>query len=1260
MKIPKIELRVFHQGLILVGIPLLIELLLIGNLSLLLIQSDKEHVRENRYRHFSAVAAKLMALTYEELSLLLVSMQSRRPSFLKNYEKYKTEIQSLQKDGMKTAENDPLLEDQQAEINDSINNLLSIMDNVADLIGSGSALQLLTEIPALEENMQSAKGVALDRIDVMRRIGQRVTQDSMKRIQKVRDLQAFILWAGLLLNIAAGVLLLIFYRRNIMNRVNVISSNTLLLAQGKDLLNPVSGKDEIAQLDNAFHIMEQRLKSALERERALFDNASDIICVLDNNNRFLRINPACRRLWNLEQNDLLGNSLFEIVAPEQVRAAQEKLAAARAIPEAQTFELKIKAKERGVLETLWSAYWSSGEQSMYCVVQDITERKQIDRAKQHFLAMISSDLRRPLARISDAVSKLVGMDEGEMPASAAQKLQVAQKNVGRLLSLVNDLLQIAELESGRLEISKEQCSINELLKRSVQDVEALAARNNVQVEISAEELTAFVDPNRIIQVIVNLLSNAVKFSPAGETVTLAARRDGDFIDCRVIDRGRGVPATHRELIFEKFKQVEATDGKRKAGTGLGLPICKQIIEEHGGSIGVSGEDGKGSTFWFRIPSDETASMKIKAVRLQELQLKVKEERRLQTNEGNAELSGSIAPTNRFTGNLTLLRKGILLIGIPIVFDLLFVGSISALLLQTDKARQEELKQRNIAFETTQLMDNYLKTALLMNCTKTEATWTAFQQCRSEIKSSRERLRKLVKGDKVARKHFKNVDSVNERAEEFFLSVENKLGKNYEVGKHFSAMVDKTRMIPLISVMSRRLQMLIADAETQEFNPQKKARLRELQAGLLLAGLSTSVLASILLAIFFSKDMTARLATMADNAERFSKEQKLNEAIAGKDELAILDKAFHKTAKSLDDAHKKERAVLDNSQDLICALSADGLFTSVNPACEEMLGYNREELLQTRIFDLLDEDNQAIARSALLEQKKPNSHTLFETYLHKKDGTPRYILWSASFDSSAANTYCVAHDITARKELESLKQEFLSMVSHDLRTPLGSITGIAKLITANAFGKPSDSAQMDLKRISDEGDKLLELINDILDIEKLEAGKMQLVPEEVETRQLIENALATAHAHLKKQVELNIQESQRIIADKDRLQQALTNLLNFAGSIRSADSTDSVKVTAAFNESALEISIASPGLPLSIQEQQILFDRFGKTGDPTASRNELIGGLSLPLAKRIIENHGGSIEFLSKPHENIFRLTIPNLSEKSSSSSNEVSNLVPDS
>jgi len=109
------------------------------------------------------------------------------------------------------------------------------------------------------------------------------------------------------------------------------------------------------------------------------------------------------------------------------------------------------------------------------------------------------------------------------------------------------------------------------------------------------------DENRIVQVLVNLLSNAVKFSPRGSAITMSAQETAGFVEVAVRDRGRGVPRSYQRSIFERFQQVEASDSRQKGGTGLGLAICKTIVEQHGGTIGVESEVGRGSTFWFRIP-----------------------------------------------------------------------------------------------------------------------------------------------------------------------------------------------------------------------------------------------------------------------------------------------------------------------------------------------------------------------------------------------------------------------------------------------------------------------------------------------------------------------------------------------------------------------------------------------------------------------------------------------------------------------------------
>jgi two-component system, OmpR family, sensor histidine kinase VicK len=115
------------------------------------------------------------------------------------------------------------------------------------------------------------------------------------------------------------------------------------------------------------------------------------------------------------------------------------------------------------------------------------------------------------------------------------------------------------------------------------------------------------DENRLVQVVVNLLSNAVKFSPRGAAITVCAQETAGFVEVAVRDRGRGVPRSYQRSIFERFQQVEASDSRQKGGTGLGLAICKTIVEQHGGTIGVESEVGRGSTFWFRIPAVPIAS-----------------------------------------------------------------------------------------------------------------------------------------------------------------------------------------------------------------------------------------------------------------------------------------------------------------------------------------------------------------------------------------------------------------------------------------------------------------------------------------------------------------------------------------------------------------------------------------------------------------------------------------------------------------------------
>lgn len=1252
MNFPQPKLRVFHQGLILVGVPFLIELLLIGNLWTLVMRADKERTRENRNRQYSAMGTRLMALTYEAPYLLVLSMQDHSGKMLKAYEKDVEQIRKLELRAREIAKDDPLVEDAAHDLEESLDVILSITDSVAQAKAQGTAMGLFNELPRLQSKFNSSKHLAIERIGVMVRIGQHTTQQAERRIAKVRQLQSLILIFALILNVGVGIMLLLFFKKKIMQRLGIITNNTILLLENKPLAPPIGGDDEIAQLDSAFHSMDRQLKEASERERDLFNNASDVICILDSEHKFTKINPACQRIWSYSPEQLLGASLFDLVPDGEHDRLRQSLNLSRASGESSNFEMKLKKADNSVIETLWSSYWSASENSLFCVVHDITERKNIERVKQRFLSIISSDLKMPLASISRSIAKLLSPDtESSLSKMAMDKLAVAQKNVARLLGLVNDLLQVAEMEEGHLELQKEICSVEELLKRSVQDVEGVAQKQGIKIETQISAENCYCDSNRIIQVLVNLLSNAIKFSPPSGTVTIEATTVGDTLQINVIDRGRGVPESHREAIFEKFKQVEAADGKRKSGTGLGLPICKQIIEEHCGLIGVEGNQGEGSKFFFTLPLTEEACQKAKDKKLlRETALPDSVKGRgsqIASRSGSKSIavaSGAhLAPRQAAQprSQLKLLHKGLVLVGIPIIFELAFAAALNYQLVQTDKFRQMELTQRKIASYTTRVLSQYMKVALLVTVTKSRENWDAFDMAYKEMFKTRQELKKLVAKDPVAAAHLERVEEYNRKFDEFYKKAVGELEGGYTPARHNTAFTSRSQMLPITAGVGRRLQRLMDDAEKREFNADEQAQQRSLQGSLLLVGLASNILVSILLAVYFSKDITSRLATLADNAERLAKDKPLNPEFGGVDEIANLDRVFHNTSNALLAARKKERAVFDNSQDLICAIDTDGKFVSANQAAGRLLGYEPKQLMERNILDITAEEDKEVTRDTLLSDYSSAPHKTLENRVLRQDGAQVYILWSSSRNPNQDKIFCVAHDISSRKEFEQLKQEFLAMVSHDLRTPLTSISGIAKLIIAGAFGAPGKNESPQLNEITVESDKLLELINDLLDIEKLEAGKMQLVLQDVTLQDVLEKSID--HSKPNSKIAVHAPENKIVInADRDRIIQAIGNVINHVVQRQDPSTPAVIDLNVSELESAIEINLVVSGAPLPDYLRESLFDRFKELPENSDQNSNGGSGLALPIAKRIVEGHGGSIGVRVREDQsaNIFWLRLP--------------------
>ena len=227
--------------------------------------------------------------------------------------------------------------------------------------------------------------------------------------------------------------------------------------------------------------------------------------------------------------------------------------------------------------------------------------KDLEQRKQQFVSMVSHDLRSPLTSLGMFLELLLEGMYGKLNEAGDKKAKIAERSIVRLIALINDLLDFDRLQSGKLEILKKDESVDTIVVRSLDAVNALAEQHKIKLVSEGTKIDATMDGDRIIQVLVNLVSNAVKFSPEGSTVKVSVSHKEGTVEFRVIDQGRGIPKDMLSAVFERFKQVTKTDATEKGGTGLGLAICKAIVECHGGQIGVESEMGHGATFWFTLP-----------------------------------------------------------------------------------------------------------------------------------------------------------------------------------------------------------------------------------------------------------------------------------------------------------------------------------------------------------------------------------------------------------------------------------------------------------------------------------------------------------------------------------------------------------------------------------------------------------------------------------------------------------------------------------
>ncbi|MBW3602910.1 MAG: response regulator, partial [Actinobacteria bacterium] len=268
-------------------------------------------------------------------------------------------------------------------------------------------------------------------------------------------------------------------------------------------------------------------------------------------------------------------------------------------PQVGQHEVPILAAVSGLMFLLVIARMSG-------LMVDISERRHMERIKDEFLSVVNHELRTPLTSVHGALGLLASGALGPLPDKGRRMVEIAVSNTDRLIRLINDILDIERMDSGRVSLNPTVADAGELMAHATEAMQPMANQAGVELVTVPYPAPVWADSDRVIQTLTNLLSNAVKFSPSGASVSLTAQREGGDVLFRVTDRGRGIPPAKLETIFGRFQQVDATDSRDKGGTGLGLAICRTIVSQHGGRIWVESTPGQGSTFSFTLPvSDGT-------------------------------------------------------------------------------------------------------------------------------------------------------------------------------------------------------------------------------------------------------------------------------------------------------------------------------------------------------------------------------------------------------------------------------------------------------------------------------------------------------------------------------------------------------------------------------------------------------------------------------------------------------------------------------
>jgi two-component system sensor histidine kinase VicK len=411
--------------------------------------------------------------------------------------------------------------------------------------------------------------------------------------------------------IAIGISFLL--TRTITRPIREVTFRAAALARGDfSRLIEVHSADEIGELGKMFNFLTKRLQETLKeisteknKVEAILNYMTDGVVAFNKEGQAIHLNPAAREILQGAGLEAGQGLSWETMSSKLFRDEERPALFPGAGPV--TKEVHLGNAPDKILQVHFAPFKESGDrQGMLVVLHDVTKERSLTRLQQEFVANVSHELRTPLTTIKNYIETLLNGAQ-EDPGVRTRFLEVVEKETERMVKLVKDLLVLSRLDYKEMQWVKEKTDLGLLLEEILRQVEPACQEKNISLSVMlpTESCQVFLDKDKIRQVVLNLLENAFKFTPAGGEIMVKVFPGNErYICVAVSDTGAGIPPGDQERVFERFYRVDKTRSRDSGGTGLGLPIAKQIVEAHEGTIFLESRPGEGTEVTFCLPFDE--------------------------------------------------------------------------------------------------------------------------------------------------------------------------------------------------------------------------------------------------------------------------------------------------------------------------------------------------------------------------------------------------------------------------------------------------------------------------------------------------------------------------------------------------------------------------------------------------------------------------------------------------------------------------------